>query len=97
MEWVLSHMEDADFNDPLPAPPAVAAAQDGARSGASSAPAPDPESVAMLSSMGFTSDQVRPGHCPFWHAKGTLMECKQMMIKTTTHLVASVLFIMQPR
>lgn len=24
MEWVLSHLEDADFNDPLP-PPAVAA------------------------------------------------------------------------
>lgn len=55
MEWVLGHMEDADFNDPLPPPPGAAAA---AGSGTAAA-APDPESVAMLSSMGFTSEQVR--------------------------------------
>jgi len=43
MEWVLMHMGDADFNDPIPAP--------GSAPGA--APAVSEESVAMLMSMGF--------------------------------------------
>ena len=44
MEWVFAHMEDADFNDPLPDPStATAPAQDEA----------NPESVMMLTSMGF--------------------------------------------
>jgi len=51
MEWVFAHMEDADFNDPLPAPGAADAAAAGA------APV-DPESVGMLSSMGFTTVQA---------------------------------------
>ena len=52
-EWVLAHMEDADFNDPLPEPSAggnAPAAE--AESGA------DAESVALLSSMGFTDAQA---------------------------------------
>ncbi len=53
MEWVLGHMEDADFNDPLPAPAAAAAPPQ-----QNSAAAPDPGSVAMLASMGFTAEQV---------------------------------------
>ena len=55
MEWVLSHMEDPDFNEPLPAPisaPAAALQQRGQ--------AADPEQVAMLGAMGFTTEQVLP-------------------------------------
>jgi len=44
MEWVFSHGEDPDFNDPLPAATPVAAA------GGFTA---DPESVAVVMSMGF--------------------------------------------
>ncbi|CAM9439960.1 unnamed protein product [Phaeothamnion confervicola] len=53
MNWVLEHMGDDDFNDPLPcATPAAAA-------GGSAGPAPaDPEAVVMLTSMGFTDAQV---------------------------------------
>ena len=53
MEWVLSHMEDPDFNEPLPAsssPPAPAQQQRGQ--------AADLEQVAMLCAMGFTTEQV---------------------------------------
>ncbi|KAK3270733.1 ubiquitin-specific protease ubp14 [Cymbomonas tetramitiformis] len=50
MEWVFAHMEDPDFNDPLPPPGATAAAP--------AATAPDPEAVATLSAMGFTVPQV---------------------------------------
>lgn len=53
-EWVFSHMEDADFNDPLPArgtrsTSAVAAA---------ASDAIDPESLMLLTSMGFTERQA---------------------------------------
>lgn len=52
MEWILSHMDDADLNDPIPE--------------TSTAPGPsagtsyqaDPESIVMLTSMGFTDRQV---------------------------------------
>ena len=50
MEWVFSHMEDPDFNEPLvvaqptPAQPAVSVA--------------DPDSIAMLCAMGFTDKQA---------------------------------------
>ncbi len=57
MEWVLAHMEDADFNDPLPpagAPPPAAGAAP-----AAAAAAPDAESLAMLASMGFSEDAAR--------------------------------------
>ena len=58
MEWVLSHMEDANFNDPL-SEPSQAAAQ-ASTTGAAAAPpaAADPESVMMLVSMGFTDQQA---------------------------------------
>ena len=49
MQWVLSHMDDDDFNEPLAAP-AAAAAQEG--------PAPDKDSLVMLVSMGFTETQA---------------------------------------
>lgn len=52
MEWVLAHMEDADFNTPLPEPSASGGG------GGDSSSAADPESVAMLSSMGFTEHQA---------------------------------------
>ena len=60
MEWVLSHMEDPDFNDPLPASsssqaPAPAQQQ-------SSQKAADPEQLSMLEAMGFTPQQVRCSH-----------------------------------
>ena len=63
-EWVLAHMEDADFNDPLPEPAAAGSAPTAeADSGA------DAESVALLSSMGFTDAQaaaaLKVRHCPF--------------------------------
>jgi uncharacterized UBP type Zn finger protein len=52
MEWVLSHMDDPDFNEPLPASSSTQApAQPG------STPV-DPEQVGMLGAMGFTPDQV---------------------------------------
>lgn len=58
MEWVLGHMEDADFNEPLPDP--SASAQSGlASTSAPAAQAPaDPESVMMLASMGFSDQQA---------------------------------------
>ncbi len=49
MQWVLSHMDDDDFNEPLEAP-AAAAAPEG--------PAPDKDSLVMLVSMGFTESQA---------------------------------------
>ena len=48
MEWVFAHMEDSDFNDPLPEASAPAPAA------ATAAAAADPESVQMLCSMGFS-------------------------------------------
>ena len=56
MEWVLAHMEDADFNDPLPVPSAADSTQPAG--GASGAGGADPQSVALLSSMGFTEPQA---------------------------------------
>ena len=60
MEWVLSHMEDADFNDPLPdtGQAAAAASAGGAAGTAGGQAAADPESVAQLSAMGFTDTQA---------------------------------------
>jgi len=52
MEWVFAHMEDPDFNDPLPPPGAAPAPGTGPGAG------PDPEAAAMLESMGFTRDQA---------------------------------------
>ena len=49
MEWILSHMDDADLNDPIPGP---------STSSQLETYAANPESVVMLSSMGFTERQV---------------------------------------
>jgi len=46
MEWVLAHMGDADFNDPI------------SSTAGSRKPEADPESVGMLTSMGFTAEQA---------------------------------------
>lgn len=51
MEWILSHMDDADLNDPIPEPSAASDPE---------AYSANPESVSMLSSMGFTDRQVKP-------------------------------------
>lgn len=48
-EWVMMHMGDSDFNDPIVAEPSVAAASNDDVS---------PESIAMLSAMGFTAEQA---------------------------------------
>lgn len=45
MNWVLEHVADADFNDPLPGPAASGAATSAA----------NPEEVAMLASLGFAT------------------------------------------
>mmetsp|Transcript_62 Transcript_62/g.92 ORF Transcript_62/g.92 Transcript_62/m.92 type:complete len:885 (-) Transcript_62:589-3243(-) len=57
MEWVLAHMEDPDFNDPLPADPEPGAAGPGA--GAADADSADPEKVSMLAGMGFNDQQAK--------------------------------------
>ncbi|KAK9828336.1 hypothetical protein WJX74_009732 [Apatococcus lobatus] len=59
MDWVLQHMEDPDFNDPLSDPAATPAAQgpSAPAAGAASAAA-NPESVAMLTSFGFNDVQA---------------------------------------
>lgn len=58
MEWVLSHMEDANFNDPL-SEPSQAPLQASTTGAAAAAPASaDPDSVVMLVSMGFTDQQA---------------------------------------
>ena len=56
MEWVFAHMEDADFNDPLPPPGEQPAAGGGGSGGG--APAADAAAIEMLGAMGFTPTQA---------------------------------------
>ena len=63
MEWVLAHMEDADFNDPLP--PRSAPVPSGGGEPDQAAAAPAPESLAMLESMGFSQKEVSQ----FWYRR----------------------------
>ena len=56
MEWVFAHMEDSDFNDPLPPPGAADAAAGGGGGGGGGEP--DPEKVSSLVGMGFTPEQA---------------------------------------
>ncbi len=56
MEWVLSHMGDPDFNEPLPASSSSQAPAQAQQQG--SQKAADPEQVSMLGAMGFTPQQV---------------------------------------
>ena len=58
MEWVLGHMEDADFNEPLPDPSATAQPAPASTSSPAPEAAADPESLMMLASMGFTDVQA---------------------------------------
>eukprot|EP00037_Helgoeca_nana_P028304 m.332262 g.332262 ORF g.332262 m.332262 type:complete len:822 (-) comp27727_c1_seq35:2829-5294(-) len=51
-EWIFGHMEDSDFNDPLPAPGA-------ADSGASGSSEPSAELIGNLTMLGFTDEQAR--------------------------------------
>jgi len=51
MEWLFGHMEDADIDDPIQVP--------SSSSGPNSGPEPNPEQIAMLADMGFTSAQAR--------------------------------------
>lgn len=48
MEWVFAHMEDADFNDPLPPPGEEQAAGE-----------VDPAAISTLEAMGFSAEHVR--------------------------------------
>eukprot|EP00478_Filoreta_tenera_P001431 GABV01001455.1.p2 GENE.GABV01001455.1~~GABV01001455.1.p2 ORF type:complete len:180 (-),score=63.48 GABV01001455.1:28-567(-) len=52
MNWLLQHLEDADINDPLPAPGAPAG-------GSSGGPAINPEHVMLLQAMGFSEAHVK--------------------------------------
>ena len=54
MEWVLSHMGDSDFDEPMPASSSSHSQQQSSQKPA------DPEQVAMLAAMGFTPEQVLP-------------------------------------
>lgn len=58
MNWVLEHMGDADFNDPLPDPDAAGATNAGGAMDSGAGTAADPESLVMLTSLGFTERQA---------------------------------------
>lgn len=60
MNWVLEHMEDQDFNDPMPPP-----GQAGGGGAGDAQDVCDPEQVMMLTSMGFSEK----------HVKGALKAC----------------------
>eukprot|EP00955_Chlamydomonas_euryale_P052472 355165-Chlamydomonas_euryale.AAC.3 len=57
MEWVLQHMEDPDFADPLPDPSAAAAPAAPAGDGGDAAV--DSDKVSMLEAMGFNAEHAR--------------------------------------
>lgn len=57
MNWIFEHMEDADFND-APVLPNAAASQAPAGGAGGAAVTADPEAVSMLTSMGYTEEQV---------------------------------------
>ena len=59
MNWVLEHMDDADFNDPLPASGAAAASASSSSAAAAAGEAGvDAEALVMLTSLGFTERQA---------------------------------------
>eukprot|EP00945_MAST-04E_sp_MAST-4E-sp1_P007264 g7264.t1 len=51
INWVMTHMADADLNDPLPDPSAAQGAQPSGEGG-------DPALIAQICSMGFTQEQA---------------------------------------
>lgn len=58
MNWILEHMDDADFNDPLPNPTPGGASATDAATAAGPGSAEVQGMVEMISSMGYTSDQA---------------------------------------
>ena len=59
MNWVLEHMGDSDFNDPLPAPGAATGAPTSAAAAAGAGETGvDAEALVMLTSLGFTDRQA---------------------------------------
>lgn len=58
INWVMEHMGDADFSDPLPAPGAASGQSPPQGSVAGGGSAPDPEALMMLTSLGFTERQA---------------------------------------
>ena len=63
MNWILEHMDDADFNDPLPTSSTSTSAVTGGTSETSSSASrlegPEVQSmIEMISSMGYTTDQA---------------------------------------
>ena len=61
MNWILEHMDDADFNDPLPtsSTSAVTGGTSETSSAASRSEGPEVQSmIEMISSMGYTTDQA---------------------------------------
>ncbi|XP_078729533.1 ubiquitin carboxyl-terminal hydrolase 5-like isoform X1 [Lampetra fluviatilis] len=58
MNWVITHMEDPDFAEPLMLGGSGAATPSGGARTPQEPPPPDEESVAMIVSMGFTREQA---------------------------------------
>ncbi|GAB0494854.1 hypothetical protein MMPV_006150 [Pyropia vietnamensis] len=83
VNWVMSHMGDPDFNDPLPAP-AVAAAP---TVSPPKAAAVDPASVEMLSAMGFTAVEARAA---LTATGGSLERAADWLFSHTDDLAAAV-------
>ncbi|KAK9833553.1 hypothetical protein WJX81_005633 [Elliptochloris bilobata] len=92
MEWVLAHMEDADFNDPLPLSPALVAPASSAPDQAS-APAPSPESLAMLESMGFSQKEAAAA---LQACSGSLERAADWLFSHAGDLAAAVAAMDQP-
>ncbi|CAN0252123.1 unnamed protein product, partial [Discosporangium mesarthrocarpum] len=62
MNWVLEHMGDSDFDAPLPPPVVMGGGSRGGGGGGGGGGAGDdinPEAVQMLTSLGFTEEQVK--------------------------------------
>ncbi len=60
MNWIFEHMEDADFNSPLPDPAAASTSAPAASSSGSEDFSEDTlEKVGMIASMGYTEVQAR--------------------------------------
>ncbi len=70
MEWVLGHMEDADFDQPLPEPVSQAAAAT-----AEPGEEEDPEKVAMLGGMGFSDLHAKAALKVSEDEKGSAILC----------------------
>jgi ubiquitin carboxyl-terminal hydrolase 5/13 len=59
MNWILSHMEDPDFNEPAVESAPGVGSQGRGVDGGTAAAVPDEESVMMIMSMGYTEPQAK--------------------------------------